>query len=277
MDGVKSPSNRARAAPPPGPAHEDDVVRVRSEIERLGPWFHNLHLPGGVETAPEHFLGDFPRFKWDQIAPYLPEDLKGWSALDVGCNAGFYTFELARRGATVTGMDHDERYLAQARWAAERLGLEDRVRFRRGEVYDLGRSRERYDLVLFMGVLYHLRYPLLGMDAVARRVGRLMVFQSLTMPGDEILTDTQGHGLADREVLRDPGWPVMAFIEHELQGDPTNWWAPSFACVEAMLRSTGMRIVERPEREIYVCEPAAEESFWATDQLRAALGTTEGG
>lgn len=258
MDGVTRTS-RARAAPPTRRGQDrNDVPAVRSEIERLGPWFHNLHLPGGVQTAPDHFLGDFPRFKWEQIAPHVPEDLDGWSALDVGCNAGFYTFELARRGATVTGMDHDERYLAQARWAAERLGLEDRVRFRRGEVYDLGRSGERYDLVLFMGVLYHLRYPLLGLDAVARRVGRMMILQSLTMPGDEVLTDTRGHGLADRQVLRDPGWPVMAFIEHELQGDPTNWWAPSSACVEAMLRSTGMHVFERPGQELYLCEPAPE-------------------
>ena len=275
MDGLRSPT--ARDTSTAAASRDGETPALRADIERLGPWFHNLHLPGDVETAPDHLLGDFPRFKWEQLAPHIPEDLDGWTALDIGCNAGFYSFELARRGATVTGMDHDERYLAQARWAAERLGLEQRVRFRRGEVYDLGRVDERWDLVLFMGVLYHLRYPLLGLDAVARCVDRLLVFQSLAMPGDEVMIDTRGYGLADRDVLRSPGWPVMAFIEHELQGDPTNWWAPSTACTEAMLRSTGMRILERPEREIYVCEPADDGSFWAGDQLRAALGTGEGG
>src|SRR5918997_6765494 len=76
-----------------------------AKIAELGPWFHNLHLPDGTQTAPDHSLGDFPSFKWLEVAPHLPKDLTGWRALDIGCNAGFYTFELARRGARVTGID----------------------------------------------------------------------------------------------------------------------------------------------------------------------------
>src|SRR5205814_9375964 len=135
-------------------------------IAKLGPWFHNLHLPDGTQTAPDHFLGDFPSFKWRELAPHLPDDLRGWTALDIGCNAGFYTFELARRGAHVTGLEVDDHYLTQARWAVERFGVSDRVELRRGSVYDLAGTSERWDLVLFMGVLYHLRYPLLALDAV---------------------------------------------------------------------------------------------------------------
>src|SRR5690606_29837430 len=107
------------------------------EVAELGPWFHNLHLPDGTQTAPGHPLGDFPSFKWDEIAPHLPEDLTGWEALDVGCNAGFYTFQLAGRGARLLSIDVDEHYLRQARWAAEKFGLSDRVQFQRMEVYDL--------------------------------------------------------------------------------------------------------------------------------------------
>src|SRR3546814_15655835 len=69
------------------------------QVAALGPWFHNLHLPDGTETAPDHPLGDFPSFKWQQVARHLPEDLSGWTALDIGCNAGFYSFQLAKRGA----------------------------------------------------------------------------------------------------------------------------------------------------------------------------------
>ena len=242
-----------------------------AEVRRLGPWFHNLHLPEGVQTAPEHPLGDFPSYKWEIIAEHIPESLEGWTALDIGCNAGFYTFELARRGADVVGVDHDERYLAQARWAAERLGLADRVELRRGDVYELGRSSEQWDLVLFMGVLYHLRYPLLGLDIVARKVRRMMVFQSLMLPGEDVVEWTGGLGLDDRDALLQRGWPRMAFLEHDLADDPTNWWVPNRAAVEAMLRSTGMRIVARPEREIFVCEPAPG-SFDSEAQLAAALG-----
>src|SRR4051794_27445843 len=92
---------------------------------QLAPWFHNLHLPDGLQTAPDHPLGDFPSYKWEQIAPHLPDDLDGCRALDIGCNAGFYSFELAKRGAQVLGIDHDPHYLRQAEWARSRLGLDD--------------------------------------------------------------------------------------------------------------------------------------------------------
>ena len=225
------------------------------EVARLGPWFHNLHLPDGEQTAPDHPLGDYPAYKWNQIAPHLPENLSGWTALDVGCNAGFYSFELARRGASVVGVDLDERYLRQARWARARYGLNDRVELRRTQVYDLARSRAQYDLILFLGVLYHLRHPLLALDLLAERARRLLVVQTLTMPGEEAIEPPDDLDLDQRNRLRDPGWPAMAFIERRLADDPTNWWAPNQACVEAMARSAGLEVVARPGHEIVVCRP----------------------
>jgi tRNA (mo5U34)-methyltransferase len=225
------------------------------EIAALGPWFHNLHLPDGVQTAPDHPLGDFPRFKWRRLAPHLPEDLTGWSALDIGCNAGFYSFELARRGADVTGIDSDPHYLRQAAWAAERLPIGNRVRFRRRQVYDLARDERRYDLVLFMGVLYHLRHPLLALDLVAARTNTMLVLQTLTMPGDAAIEPPDDLSLGERERLLDPGWPAMAFIERRLADDWTNWWAPNLACLEAMARSGGLAVIARPDEETLICRP----------------------
>jgi tRNA (mo5U34)-methyltransferase len=251
------------------------------EIAALAPWFHNLHLPDGRQTAPDHYFGDFPAFKWREIADHIPPDLSGWRALDIGCNAGFYSFELARRGAEVTGIDLDPRYLAQARWAAEQMDLADRVRFEQMQIYDLARRPERFDLVLFMGVFYHLRYPLLGLDIVAQKVERLLVFQTLTMPGREV-TETRdlalegGSGMNNRAPLAEPGWPKMAFIEHTFSGDPTNWWAANHAAVEAMLRSSGLRIVGYPGDEIYLCAPDPENpssvTTWNRPEHLAATG-----
>ena len=214
------------------------------EIAALGPWFHNLHLPDGRQTAPDHPLGDFPSFKWRQLASHLPTDLSGWTALDIGCNAGFYSFELARRGGRVTGVDVDERYLRQARWA----------------------------LVLFMGVLYHLRHPLLALDIVGRRVRRLLVLQTLTMPGEERVAQPDDLPLEQRSRLLAPGWPKAAFIEHALAGDGTNWWAPNAAGVEAMARSAGMEPILHPAHEIWICRPAtrpadSEELESATEAI----------
>ena len=249
------------------------------EIAALGPWFHNLHLPDGTQTLPEHPLiwGDFPRDKWRLVRDALPTDLAGWSALDIGCNAGFYAFELARRGARVVGLDQEPLYLNQARWAAPRMGLADRVEFREGSVYELARGgEETFDLVWFTGVFYHLRYPTLGLDIAARKTRRLLVFQTLTMPGADVAETPSDMGLLDRGAMLEPGWPKLAFIEKRLAGDETNWWTPNLAGVEAMLRAAGMRVVHRLPHEIFVCEPdpanpSALET-WGRAEFDAATG-----
>lgn len=244
---------------------------LQREVDSLAPWFHNLHLPGGVQTVPQHFIGgDFPRFKWEQIAPHIPQDLSGWRVLDVGCNAGFYSFELAKRGASVLAVDVEPHYLKQARWAARLYGLQDQVEFREVGVYDIGTWQESFDLVWFMGVLYHLRYPLLALDLLAARTRKLMVFQTLTMPGKDVYEDTQDHPITERAPMLEEGWPKMAFIEHKFAGDPTNWWAPNHACCEAMLRSAGMRVVGRPADEIYLCEPSGSSAAGAVASAVAA-------
>jgi tRNA (mo5U34)-methyltransferase len=247
------------------------------EIAALGPWFHNLHLPDGSQTAPSHPLGDFPSFKWNEIARHLPDDLSGWTALDIGCNAGFYSLQLAQRGAQVTGIDVEPLFLRQAEWAAGEFGLTRQVHFRQMQVYDLALSSESYDLVLFMGVFYHLRYPMLGLDIVAEKVKRLMIFQTLTMPGTEVDESTEiDRDIDDREAFRAPGWPKMAFIEHRFSGDPTNWWAPNHAGVEAMLRSSGLSVIGRPGHEIYLCEPNAVSEAWPRREGRAEFLSATG-
>jgi tRNA (mo5U34)-methyltransferase len=242
------------------------------EVARLGPWFHNLHLPDGTQTAPDHPLGDFPRFKWEQLAGYLPRDLRGRTVLDIGCNAGFYSFALARRGASVLGIDHDPHYLRQARWAAEKLGLSDAVRFEDRTVYDLRSLGDHFDVILFMGVMYHLRYPLLALDLVANHLGGLLVFQTLTMPGQQATEPPPDIRLEHRDRLLEPGWPVMAFVEHRMAGDPTNWWLANEAAVEAMLRSAGLQVTGRPGHEIWLAE--RDGTFQHGAELRAATGGT---
>jgi tRNA (mo5U34)-methyltransferase len=230
------------------------TLEVPGAIDELGPWFHNLHLPDGRETAPGHPLGDFPAFKWHQIEGSLPADLAGTRALDVGCNAGYYAFQLAARGAEVLALDLDEHYLQQGRWAARFLDPEGRVEFRQGSVYDLVEVEGRFEVVLFMGVLYHLRYPLLALDVVAEKAGGTLVLQTLTMPGAEPAGTPEDLEIDERRRLAGPGWPRAAFVEHKLAGDPTNWWAADAACVEAMARSAGLRVRERPGHEIWICE-----------------------
>jgi tRNA (mo5U34)-methyltransferase len=124
--------------------------------------------------------------------PLPRTDLRNWTVLDIGCNAGFYSFELARRGAKVLGIDANPYYLAQARWAAAILGLSDTCRFE---------------------CRHHLRYPLLGLDIVAEKVRWYLVFQSAA-------TGEAGRSAVPADVdfqtmdeLERRSWPRMAFIE----------------------------------------------------------------
>lgn len=229
------------------------VSPLEKEIAGFGTWFHNLHLPDGTQTAPDHPLGDFPKFKWEQIASHIPDNLSGLSVLDVGCNAGFYTFELAKRGAEVTGIDVDEHYLKQARWAARQFNLSNKVSFINMQVYEIAKLDVTFDIILFMGVFYHLRYPTLALDILAQKFSQQMIFQTLTMPGNDVFYPEEDIKIDQRDLMMNPGWPKIAFIENSLEGDDTNWWAPNHAAVEALLRSAGLIVTNRPAHEIYIC------------------------
>lgn len=240
---------------------------VTSELEQLGEWFHNLHLPDGVETAPGHPLGDFPAKKWQQIRHAVPADLSGWRVLDVGCNAGYYSFTLAERGAEVVGVDIDERYLAQARWAAQHMAVDRPPEFHKLSVYRLGELEGRFDLVWFMGVAYHLRHPLLALDIIRSLDPRYLMFQTMTFPDVRVRRVPREFPLRERYRIGAPGWPKLGFIEHSLAEDETNWWAANASCAHAMLRSSGFEVLDSPEHETWWCR-ATE----VNPAVRAELG-----
>ena len=242
------------------------ALDTQKRVEELGAWFQNLNL-NGVQTAPNHFLGDYPAVKFARFAQAIPQDLTGKSVLDIGCNAGFYSLEMKRRGAErVLGVDFDERYLAQARFAAEVRGVE--IEFRQLSVYDVGTLGEKFDLVIFMGVLYHLRHPLLALDLIREHVARdLMLFQTMQRGSKHAMQVEQDYDFWQTEMFARPDFPTMYFIEHKYAGDATNWWIPNRACTEAMLRSAGFEIVAHPEDEVFLCCVKNEEID--TDVARA--------
>jgi tRNA (mo5U34)-methyltransferase len=225
---------------------------IAHRVHELGEWFHNIDLCG-VQTAPDHFLGDYPAVKWRRFAAALPADLSGRTVLDIGCNAGFYAIEMKRRGAArVVGIDADQDYLNQARFAAEVIGVE--LELHELSVYDVGTLGERFDIVLFLGVLYHLRHPLLALDLIHEHVARdLLVFQSMQRGSNAIEPLEGDYPFTEVAVFDRPGFPKLHFIERRYADDPTNWWAPNRACSEAMLRSAGFEIIARPEEEVFIC------------------------
>jgi tRNA (mo5U34)-methyltransferase len=204
-------------------------TEIAARIRELGAWFHNIDL-AGVQTAPNHFLGDYPRIKWQRFAHVIPTDLSGKTVLDVGCNGGFYSIEMKKRGASrVVGIDTDDAYLDQARFAARVNGVE--LELRNMSVYDVERLGETFDLVIFMGVLYQLRHPLLALHLLRKHVtGDLLLFQSMLRGSAEVRRP------CDDEAL-----------------DETATWVPDRVCAEVMLRSAGFEVLEHPEEQVYLC------------------------
>jgi tRNA (mo5U34)-methyltransferase len=226
---------------------------LRQQIEALGDWFHNIDLCG-IPTAPNHFLGDFPNVKWRHIAKALPEDLGGASVLDIGCNGGYYSIALKKRGAgRVLGVDVDDRYLSQARFAAAILGLE--IEFEKRSVYEIDNVIGNFDYVLFMGVFYHLRYPIYALDKIVKKVGKQLIFQTMIRGSLEARTWAKDYGFWNKQPFADPDFPCMYFIEHSYANDPTNWLIPNRGGIEAILRSAGLNLVDHPEAETWICEP----------------------
>lgn len=228
------------------------IDEIERRVTELGPWFHNLSL-SGVQTAPNHFLGDYPTAKWQNFQNAIPKDLAGMSVLDIGCNGGFYSIEMKRRGAKrVLGIDHDEQYLAQAQFAAEVLNLD--IAFEQMSVYEVPKLRESFDVVLFMGVFYHLRYPLLALDLLRQHVTKdWFIFQSMLRGSRTRPEIDSDYPFSEKAVFEKPGFPKLHFVENSYSQDPTNWWIPNRACAEAVLRSAGFKIEGVPEAEVFVC------------------------
>jgi tRNA (mo5U34)-methyltransferase len=162
----------------------------------------------------------------------LPERLAGQSVLDVGAWDGFYSFEMERRGADVLATDDYSwgggGWGTKAGFDLAREALGSKVRSLQIDPLDLAPEAVggRFDIVLLLGVLYHLRDPLRVLERVASVTQGLLVLE------------TEVGMLLTRR-------PAAEFFPGtELNEDPTNWWAPNVAAMSGMLRAVGFRSIE---------------------------------
>jgi tRNA (mo5U34)-methyltransferase len=202
-----------------------DLDEIRKEVAKIR-WFHRIDLGQGIVTPG---LDDSPERARTLM---LPEDLRGWSVLDVGAWDGYFSFEMERRGAShVLATDRFSwgggGWGSKAGFELARRVLTSKVEDKFIDVLELSpESVGTFDLVLFLGVLYHMRHPLLSLERVASVTRRMLVLE------------THADMLAC-------GRPAMAFYPaDELNEDSTNWWGPNPAAVRAMLEAVGFRRVE---------------------------------
>jgi tRNA (mo5U34)-methyltransferase len=190
-------------------------------------WWHSFELPDGTRIDGVNAISGLQQ----RISKFpIPEDLRGKRVLDIGAWDGWFSFEMERRGAEVLAIDNWD----NPRFHEVRGLLKSRVEYRQMDVYDLTpKTVGRFDIVLFMGVLYHLKHPLLALERVCAL--------------------TTGMAAVDSFVLREqhvPGFdldtvPIMAYYEtDEFAGQTDNWVGPSLACLMAFCRTAGFARVE---------------------------------
>lgn len=227
---------------------QDDVTRMPitdpETIHRLiaehGRWWHEIELAPGIVTPGD----DSNRMKLPILdALGFPRDLRGMRALDIGCSDGYFSFEMEKRGASVIAIDFvPETYTG---FATARNILGSEVEYRMDNVYNLTpESYGELDVVLFMGVLYHLRKPLAALDAIrsvmkpggSLFIGTMLIDEYFLQPDGSVTTLD-----AVNPVLRDiPLW--QAYPGDTLNGDLTNCFAPNRRALEAALSEAQFRV-----------------------------------
>jgi tRNA (mo5U34)-methyltransferase len=192
-------------------------------------WFHSIDLGNGEVTPGT----DRPLAMIEaESGAIFKHGVVGKSVLDIGAWDGAFSFEAERRGARdVLATDHfcwsGPGWGTKEGFDYAHAKLKSRVRSLDIDIPDLSVERVgTFDVVLFLGVLYHLNDPFGGLHAAARLAGEMLVVETVT-------------GLNDLDE------PVMRFLARgELANDPTNFWVPNVLCLERMLRDFGFKSIE---------------------------------
>ena len=217
-------------------------IDLQSRVSAIR-WYHTIDLGGGVVTRG---VDDSPM----RLArARLPESLRGLTVLDIGAWDGFFSFECERRGAArVVAADHfswhGSGWGTKAGFLLAREALGSRVEDIDIDVMDLTPERVgTFDVVLFLGVLYHLRHPFLGLERVS------------SVTRDRLILETVVDLVGFRR-------PAMAFYPgRELNNDPTNWWGPNIPAVRGMLGSLGFGHVTTVTRSPHAAYRAARAVY----------------
>jgi tRNA (mo5U34)-methyltransferase len=194
--------------------------KVGQEIARLQNlgWYHSIELPDG-RVIPGIQTIDQMRARLRHFP--VPQDLRGKRVLDIGAWDGWFSFEMEKRGASVVAVDS----VQSERFLVARDLLQSKVEFVLSDVYDLNPADlGHFDVILFLGVLYHLKHPLLALEKVCALATDLVCVESYV---------TDGGRKRDRK-------PCMEFYEaNELCGQFDNWVGPNSACLLSFCRAAG--------------------------------------
>jgi len=231
--------------------------QAEETIQALGWWYQHFEFPNGAKTGPGKLPGYDAKRRWHYIESFVPKDLKGKTVLDLGGNAGFFSIQMKLRGAErCVLVDPFEVAIRQAQFAAEQFQVQLEYVVEDAHVYCLT-TEERFDYVIFLGLFYHLKYPGLVLDRLAEMT-RVRIFihsDILDSPRPSPVRKATDSNATDHELVEGPDLPRLTFIEDLFNEDATNWWLPNTAGLAALVRSSGLRIIDQPHPHIFIAEP----------------------
>ena len=206
---------------------DDSLAYIREWRRRLlqSGWWHSFELPDGTRIegvsdleAQKMRIGQFP----------IAQDLSGKRVLDIGTWDGWFAFEMERRGAEVVAIDRWD----NPRFHEMRSRLGSRVEYRQVDVHELSPGTVGYfDIVLFMGVLYHVKHPLLALERVCSVTREMAAVESFVLPGS--------------------GNHLQFYEDDDFGGQVDNWFAPTADCLQALCRTGGFARAELVNRHEY--------------------------
>ena len=233
------------------------VTEVEREMRSLGWWYQHFELPNKLRTGTGQEPGYDALNRWNFIAAHVPLDLTGKTVLDLGGNAGFFSIQMKLRGAAKCILvDPFVEFNRQARFAAEQFGVELDIVNEDAHTFCLT-TEERFDFVIFLGLMYHLKYPGIVLDRLAEMTKERIYIQSFLIgeETDQYEEKSDYERVKDDALLKDPAYPKLMFVENLYNGDVTNWWIPNYTALSALIRSAGLKILDRPHPQIIVAEP----------------------
>lgn len=209
------------------------MATIQQKIRSLGPWYHQVNIGGHITPGKVD-----PSERIDLCLSALPPSIDGASVIDLGGNCGSVGIELAKRGARVTVLELGGKFIEQGRWMSDYFSTP--VEFVQGEIYQLP-ELGRFDFVLFLGLIYHLRHPFLALDMVRNATTERLVFSSRINPSTHRV------------------WSAGNVVTSPRAGGESayNWWLPSTTAVEGSLEAYGFRDVER-----LLINDERSEGFW---------------
>lgn len=225
------------------PPHTTSRESLMALVESFPYWYQHIYLGQGMYTLST------PRLHnrlWQFLEPMLPADLAGASVLDVGTNAGYFCIKTKLKGAgKVIGVDNTDVFLQQAEACRAVWGLD--IEYRKLDADHLHTLERRFDIVIFTGILYHLKNPLGVLEQVAEMCNDAIVVETEVIPPTRENIVHVRLGPRGQVAITACRQGFMKFIEKdELNGDGSNWWVPDTACVLGMLRTAGFTHFSQP-------------------------------